>query len=116
VLASPFTGNPALIRTALASLLLAATVACSGSAPQTIDREVFIATYVDLRMAALGTDSARIGAPERDEILQRYGVTADELTAFAEVHADDLDFMRDVWNEVEVRMDVEPEDDEREAP
>jgi hypothetical protein len=91
-----------------APLLLIATVACSGSAVDTIDREVFITTYVDLRMAALETDSARIAASDRDEILQRNGVTAEDLTSFAELHADDLDFMREVWNEVELRMDVEP--------
>ena len=93
---------------AAASLLLLGTVACSGGAVDTIDREVFIATYVDLRMAALETDSARIARADRDEILQRHGVTAGDLEAFAELRGDDLDFMRDVWNEVELRMDVDP--------
>lgn len=93
---------------AVAPLLLVGTVACSGGAVDTIDREVFITTYVDLRMAALETDSARIATSDRDEILQRNGVTAEDLTSFAELHAADLDFMRDVWNEVELRMDVDP--------
>ena len=84
-----------------------AAVACADDPVDTIDREVFIATYVDLRVAALDTDSARIATVERDAVLERHGVTADDLTTFAEVHADDLDFMRDVWNEVEVRMDVD---------
>ena len=93
---------------AVAPLLVIATAACSGGAVDTIDREVFITTYVDLRMAALETDSARISQEARDEILQRNGVTADDLTTFAELHADDLDYMREVWNEVELRMDVDP--------
>lgn len=92
-----------------APLLACLALACGGGTVETIDREVFIATYVDLRMAALETDSARVAPNERDAILQRHGVSADDLTTFAEVHADDLDFMRDVWNEVELRMDVEPD-------
>ena len=99
-----------------ALLLLLGTLACSGGTADSIDREVFIATYVDLRMAALETDSARIGTAERDEILQRHGVSADDMKTFTEVHAGDLEFMRDVWNEVEVRMDVEPEGNEGDRP
>jgi hypothetical protein len=100
-------GRRAALATA-ASLVLIATVACSGGAVDAIDREVFITTYVDLRMAALETDSARIAESDRDEILEQNGVTADDLTSFAELHADDLDFMREVWNEVELRMDIDP--------
>ena len=115
VLAPSLFERTALARPA-ALLLVLGTLACSGGSADSIDREVFIATYVDLRMAALETDSARIGIAERDEILQRHGVSADDMKTFTEVHSGDLDFMRDVWNEVEVRMDVEPEDDEGDRP
>jgi hypothetical protein len=92
---------------AAASLALAA--ACGGGRDaDTIDRDVFIAAYVDLRVAALDTDSARIAAADRDGILARHGVTEEDLTRFAELHAEDLDFMRDVWTDVEAAMDREP--------
>jgi len=83
--------------------------ACAGSSSaDAIDREVFIATYVDLRVAALETDSVRLGDPERSEILDRHGVTGEDLVHFTEVHTSELEYMREVWNEIEVRMDREP--------
>lgn len=96
----------------LAGLIaLTVSLACGGPSADTIDREVFIATYVDLRVAALDTDTAKVGTEEREEVLRRHGVTAEDLTTFAEVHATDLEFMRDVWNEVELRLDRAPEDE-----
>jgi hypothetical protein len=88
-----------------AVVLACGLAACGGSAPETIDREVFIDTYVDLRTAALDTDSAKVAETDRAEILARHGVTEEDLLAFAEVHATELEFMRDVWNDVELRMD-----------
>lgn len=76
------------------------------SANATIERERFIQTYVDLRVAALETDSQRIAEGARGEVLARNGVTEQDLVHFAEVHAAELEFMRDVWNEVELRMDA----------
>ena len=89
----------------LGAAALLAGLACDGPAEETIDRQVFIDTWVELRIAALDTDSQRIAAADREAVLERHGVTADDLTRFAEVHATDLDFMRDVWNDIELRMD-----------
>ncbi len=87
-------------------------VACGGGpAADAIDRETFIAAYVDLRVAALETDSARLADGDRAEVLSRHGVTADDLTFFAEAHATDLEFMRDVWNEIELLLDRDPDAD-----
>lgn len=80
----------------------------SGSASATIDRTVFVETYVDLRVAALDADSQRVAGAERDEILARHGVTAAELSHFADVHSGDLEYMREVWNDVEFRLDRTP--------
>jgi len=91
------------------ALAVAGALGCDSSAQDAIERDVFIATYVDLRIAASETDSLRIGDVERTEVLARHGVTGDELTHFADVYADDLEFMREVWNEVEVQLDHEPE-------
>lgn len=90
--------------------LAAAVVACGGSErTDVIDRETFIETYVDLRISALDTDSARLAADDRETILARHGVSEDDLVEFVEAYASELEFMRDVWNEVEVRMDRTPE-------
>lgn len=95
---------------AIALLMGIGVVACGDSErTDVIDRETFIDTYVDLRIAALDTDSARIGAADREAILARHGVSEDDLVEFVEVYGSELEVMRDVWNEVEVRMDRTPE-------
>ena len=89
----------------------AVLLTASGGGPggDAIDRDTFVATYVDLRVAALETDSTRLAATDREEILARHGVTGDDLTHFAEVHAAELEFMREVWNEIELALDREPD-------
>lgn len=74
--------------------------------PPTIDPEVFIATYVDLRAEALLNDSRQITDEEREQVLQEHGVTEDELFAFADIHGRDVTFMREMWDEVEERLDL----------
>ena len=72
----------------------------------TIDREVFIRTYVILRQTALSNPSGDVTAADRDRILGGEGITAEELEAFARVHGPDATYMRDVWDEVERRLRV----------
>lgn len=88
-----------------AAVLAWLLTACGGGVPQTIDRDLFIDTYVDLRMAALDADSAKLSDADRGEILTRHGVTEEDLLSFAEIHAAELEFMREVWNDVELRLD-----------
>jgi hypothetical protein len=88
-----------------AGVLVCGLAACEGGVPDTIDREVFVDTYVALRIAALDADSAKLSETDRAEILARHGVTEQDLLDFADTHAVELDFMRDVWNDVELRMD-----------
>lgn len=90
---------------AAACVVVCGLAACRGAAPDAIDREVFVDTYVDLRIAALDTDSAKLSETDRAEILARHGVTEDDLLTFADAYAAELDFMRDVWSDVELRMD-----------
>jgi len=93
---------------ALAALL--APGACGGEpAVETVDRDVFVQAYADLRISALMTDSQRVSMPARDSILEGHGVTPEDLEVFAEVHSHDLEFMRDVWNDVELLLDKEQE-------
>ncbi len=82
--------------------------ACEGAGPDTIDRAVFIDTYVDLRIAALDTDSLRLGDAERVEVLSRHDVTEADLAAFVDAYGANAEYMRDVWNDVELRMDRPP--------
>ncbi len=72
---------------------------------ETISRDTFISTYVDLRLAALREDPPSIQPEERERILERNGVTADELLRFVDVHADRADFMEGVWQEVGERIE-----------
>jgi hypothetical protein len=92
-------------------IALPLSVSCAGStggSEDAIDQEVFIATYVDLRITALDTDSQRLAEPDREEILTRHGVTELDLEYFVTANTNDVAFMRDVWNEVEKRMDKPP--------
>lgn len=93
-----------------ALLCLVGVLACRGetSPPQDrdlIDRETFIVTYVDLRVAASRSGRDTISADERSEILARHGVDAESLLAFADAHGSDVDYMSQVWNEVERRIE-----------
>ena len=96
--------------------LFAATVlaaACAepppGGAP--IDREIFIETYVELRLAALESDELAVTPDQREEILARHGVEEERLLHFADVHGEDTDFMNEVWAEVERRLQERLADD-----
>lgn len=91
---------------ALAFALTVGLASC-GSSPRddVIDREAFIDTYVDLRIAALETDSQRVAQADREAILAEHGVTEEDMVGFVEAYATDLELMRDVWNDVELRLD-----------
>ena len=90
--------------------LVVASGCGSETAPEgdvvTIDRETFISTYVDLRVAALSAEGDTITAEQRATILADHGVAADDLMEFAEVHGEEVFYMREVWNEVEARLDA----------
>lgn len=86
---------------------LLATGACGGDADPVVpgvDRETFIATYVDLRLSALGTPTGVITDAERSRVLQEHGVTEEDLLAFAEAWGSDPERMRAVWEEVQRRL------------
>lgn len=70
-----------------------------------IDREIFVATYVDLRVTALHGGGELTDA-QRQEVLARHQVTEAELTGFIDAHGQDVAYMRSVWNDVEARLDA----------
>ena len=97
-------------RRLLASTLVLSSLACVGgpSNPDTselMDRDTFIATYVDLRVAALTSEEGEVTDGSRPAVLTRHGVTEEDLVFFAEVHGGELTFMRDLWNEVELQLE-----------
>lgn len=77
---------------------------------QTIDRETFISTYVDLRTAALTTEDGELDAEAVEEVLASHGVTSDDLLDFVTLRGTDTEYIRDVWEEIESRLNVRPED------
>ena len=85
--------------------------ACQGDAAgldeaEIIEREVFVAVYVDLRAAALATDEGEITDKARAEVVARHGASETDVLNFAEYHAEDLPFMRQVWDEIEVLLEA----------
>jgi len=94
---------------------VALAAACGEEAPPggfPIDREVFIETYVDLRAAALRAADFIVSPEVRDDILEEHGVDEEALLHFADVHGTDLEFMNEVWAEVERRLEERrPTDD-----
>ena len=94
-----------LRRFTLVAALFAA--GCAGEAPAptgVIDRETFIATYVELRDGAMAMPLKVLSDGERDRVLRAHGVTEEQLLAFADARGGDPDYMIRVWDEVRSRM------------
>lgn len=96
-------------------LLLAGAAAACGSEDQVapvieglIEPETFIAVYVDLRTEAIRSPQLTLSQEARDEVLDRHAVDEQELIAFVEAHGQDLDYMNQVWTEVEGRIEALP--------
>lgn len=92
-----------------ALLLLSLFAGCVGgeSDPEgPIGRETFIATYVDLRLSALGSNTGVVSDAERARVLGEHGVTSDDLEGFAEAWGSDPAAMKSIWEEVQRRLRV----------
>ena len=115
------TGSTSVARASVLAALVVLFAGCGGdaAAPEraaAIDRETFISTYVDLRTATIRAEGYELTPRDRAGILERHGISEDDLLAFVEVHGEDVAFMRTVWDEVEARLDavrVLPSSDER---
>jgi hypothetical protein len=80
--------------------------ACDATAPRTaVDRETFVAVYVELRLAALSSPTGRITPALRDRILAGGGIDEEALLQFVEAHGRDVDYMAALWTEVEERIE-----------
>jgi len=87
-----------------AAAVVVAAAGCGPEVPETIDREVFVQTYVALRVAELRSPGAVIPDADRDSVLAERGVTEEDLVSFAEVHGGDPVFMEGVWTEIQNRI------------
>ena len=90
--------------------ILLSSLACGGSQSNLpegdlIEPEDFIATYVDLRAAALITEDGQVTEAGRSEVLDRHGISEEDLISFAEAYGEDLMFMQEIWNEIELRLE-----------
>lgn len=97
----------------LGAVLLLVPVACGGDrevrpVEGVIDRETFIETYVDLRSQAVGNRNLTLSEERRDAILARHGVDEESLLAFVDAYAAELDYMNEIWAEVESRIEALP--------
>ena len=92
-------------RMLLVGSLLCLLFACGGEqAPEaagTIPRGVFVGTYVELRMAALHSPGGRVSPEVRGEILEAKGVTEADLLDYVEIHGARVQFMVEVWAEID---------------
>ena len=98
----------AQLRVAAGIALAVAVTACSGDASgpngKVIDRDTFIAVYVELRAAALPLPGQLIDPDSKQAILVEHGVSEADLLDFAERHGRDAHFMSAVWMEVEDQL------------
>jgi hypothetical protein len=102
--ASPSRGRAARLPVILLALV---ATACDPGFPTSegearIDRETFVETYVDLRLAA--RSHGVLTEADRDRVLVEHGVTEEDLREFIEVHGRNVPYMNRVWSEVEARI------------
>ena len=93
------------MRTLLGAVLLWLAPGCGGEqAPEpsgTITRDAFVGTYVELRMAAVQSPDGRVTSAAKEEILEARGITEADLLEFAAAHGPRVQFMADVWGEID---------------
>jgi hypothetical protein len=91
----------------LLAVLIAVCMSCSGrnsASEETIARETFVATYVDLRRTALSSPGQNLTDADRERVLGQNAVSEDELIAFADAWGGDISYMTGVWEEVGARL------------
>lgn len=95
----------ALRRLALVIALVAAGCAKEAPTPTgVIDRETFVATYVELRDVAMARPLKVLSDEDKERVLQGHGVTEEQLLAYADAWGGDPDYMIGVWEEVRSRV------------
>ncbi len=116
----PLEACPPRYRPLIASIVVMTLCwSCSGGATDipedTVGREAFIGAYVDLRAAALSSGTTEIEGEVRDSILAVYGVTGEELLVFIDTHGESVEFMSELWSEIEGRLTERLEQNRQDA-
>ena len=90
-----------------AGLLTGAACGNDGASPEveTISQELFVETYVALRTVGLRSPNQMPSEEDRQQVLSEKGVTQEDLFTFVEVHGRNVEYMRDIWNIIEVRIE-----------
>lgn len=88
-------------------------------AENTVARDVFIGAYLDLRVAALRSGTTEIEGDVRDSILAVYGVTGEELLEFVDTYGENVEFISDLWTEIDgqltERLEADAPDEENDG-
>ena len=71
---------------------------------ETISRDRFMETYVELRTMALQSTQSEISLADRNEILESQGVTEEDLLAFVEYWGADGEVMLGIWEDLDSIM------------
>jgi hypothetical protein len=91
----------------LLAALLVVCISCSGgntASEETIDRETFVATYVDLRRATLRSPGQTLTGAGRERVLRENAVSEGELIDFAAAWGSDTRYMTGIWEEMGARL------------
>lgn len=66
-----------------------------------VDEDTFVAVFVALRRAAASAPTDEAFARDRDRILAERAVTEPDLERFIDDHADDVQYLSEVWDRID---------------
>jgi hypothetical protein len=77
----------------------------AGAPGSTIGKDEFIEVYLELRRAAVQADSGPAFDLIKREILERHGISGQDLIDYIETHSSDLREMTATWDTIYQRLD-----------
>ena len=96
---------------ALGALLVFAACERESAPADPISREDYIDLYVEILQVADESPDSVTASERALAILAQRGVSEDDLLAFARNHADDPEYLVELWSEIEERLrNPEPAD------
>lgn len=83
-----------------------------------VDEDTFVAVFVELRRAAASAPTDQAFARDRDRILAERGVTEPHLERFIDDHAEDVQYLSEVWDRIDrtLRGELDANGDPAQAP
>lgn len=80
-----------------------------------ISRQDYVDAYVDILSATDTTEDEVMASRVAQEILERRGLSEDDLLAYTRFYDDDPEYLANVWMEIEMRL-RNPEPDSASNP